>query len=181
MEAVQTTPPLDSLKPFSEKGSKLKDLPSVKVVAQLEVEIPGDWLSMCTMWPDILMTSYIGYWARGVERDDKLGWLLWEFEDDSERCDELLRNSGVSFLEQLDREDEEEFHAAAVKAWRAGEPLPPHYFRLDREAAVRAYLAMLKWPAGKMVEGGINWYENGDASSYDVGVQLALFGEVKYG
>lgn len=175
MEAIQTTPPLAELKPISEKGSKLKDLPSVKVKATIEVEVPGGWLSMCTMWPDIMSTDYIGYWARGVKRDDKLGWLIWEFEEDK-RLEEFLEMHSLG-----DDTEDTELHAEAMKAWKAGEKLPPLYHALNREAAVKGFLAMLEWPAGRAVEGGINWYENGDANSYDVAVQLAVLGEVKYG
>jgi hypothetical protein len=106
---------------------------------------------------DLFRTNYIGYWARGIEVDSKLGWLVYEMDESAEG------------------HDEDELHAIAVAAWRAGEVLPPRYSRLDRPAAVRAYnVGVRRW--------GERWAEErGDSTSYDCVVQMALLGEVRYG
>lgn len=125
------------------------------------VEVPGDWLAYCTLWPDAFTRSAIGYWAYGVVRDDTLGWLV--------RDDE----AGTADDEATERD--------AIRRWRAGEPLPAGFYRLDRAAAIKGYVAMLSRPASRAVSGGFDWYERADANSYDVAIQLALFGQVKYG
>jgi len=152
----------------------MKDLPDMKVEVTIEVKVPGDWLSFCTQGSDLLSTSYSGYWARGVERDDKLGWLLWEFEED-ERLSNALEANNAQFLENLPIDAEDKLHTKALKAWRAGKKLPPHYHRLNQEAAVKGYLAMSK-------RNGLNWYEKtGDSLTYDAAIQLGTLDEVKYG
>jgi hypothetical protein len=101
--------------------------------------------------------GYCGYWLRGVERDASLGWLCWE--DDEQH----------SFDAEPDR-------AEALRAWRAGEPLPKGWYRLNEETAVRAFVeGVKKW--------GPAWFdgEHGDGNGYDVVIQMALLGEVRYG
>lgn len=105
---------------------------------------------------DLFRRDYIGYWARGVEVDEKLGWLVYEMDEAAEG------------------HDEDDFHAAAVAAWRAREALPPRYFRLDHAAAVTAYnFGVRRW--------GERWYQDGDSTSYDCVIQMALLGEARYG
>jgi len=107
---------------------------------------------------DLFRTNYIGYWARGVEVDKKLGWLVYEMLGD-----------GLTHVEE-----EDGFHLAAVEAWRAREALPSRYFRLDHAAAVAAYnFGVRKW--------GERWTEGADSTSYDCVIQMALLGEVRYG
>lgn len=148
----------------------------VKVKVVVEAMVPGDWIAMCTLWNDLFGNGYIGYWARGIRRDDTKGWLVWEYEDD-DRLSDFLDEKECRFIEQLG-EAEDDLHAEAYKAWEENKPLPPRYHRLDREAAVRAFALMVS--SGRE-GGGVEWYENGDANSYDVAVQLSLFSEIKYG
>jgi hypothetical protein len=95
------------------------------------------------------------YWARGVAWDESLGWLVWESADKARRGAEP------------DRE-------RALTAWRAGEPLPPRWHRLDDGAIVRA------WEAG-VRRWGESWHRAGDGTRHDEAVQVALLGEARYG
>ncbi len=124
----------------------------------MEVKVPKeDWINFLTRYNDVFGKNYIGYWARGIKRNNDLGWLLWV---DDEKHD---------FGEEPDLEK-------ATQAWEAKTELPPNWHRLDQELAIRAYLAGVKrW--------GEDWFDgdHGDALGYDVVIQLALFGEVRYG
>ena len=106
---------------------------------------------------DMFGHGYIGYWARGVEHDRELGWLVWEQADDGAR------------------HGEEPEQAQAIRAWRSGTGLPEGWHRLDEAAARKAVACgVARW-------GVDGFLEDGDANSYDVAVQLALLGEVRYG
>lgn len=123
----------------------------------LEVQVPvQDWIEYLCSYPDIFGLDYCGYWARGIEMDAELGWLIWEETDK------------VPFRMEPNR-------AEAIAAWEKNLPLPKGYYRLNKEAAVKAWVeGVLRW--------GRNWFtERGDAPTYDIVIQLALFGEIKYG
>lgn len=122
----------------------------------LTVAIPEDWIRYVTRSGRLFRWTFgIGYWARAIEQDEELGHLVWN--DD-----------------QKHRIGDEPHVEAALTAWRAGEKLPADYHRFDRAFALRAFEEGVKrW--------GVNWWENGDATSEDVAIQLAIFGEVKYG
>lgn len=169
---------LSTIEAIAESGG-MKNFPdAVKVEVTMKMLVPGDWIAFVSLWPDILSTDVIGSWARGVARDEKLGRLIWEFEND-ERLDELMEKRGASFLNQVSQEDEKELHAEAIKAWRSGEPLPKHYHRLDRKTAVHAFALMAQ---SSRSDGGVDWYGSGrdDASTYSAAIQLALFGRIEY-
>lgn len=121
----------------------------------LTVQIELSWIELTTKCSDLFRMDCVGYWLRGVEFDVELGWLCWE--DDERRLH--------------GREPNRE---AALKAWRAGDLLPEHWFRLDRAAALRA------WEEG-VKRWGVDWYEDADSASYDTVVQIALLGEERYG
>lgn len=107
-------------------------------------------------YADIFGHNYCGYWMRGMEHDPKLGWLVYEHGDE--------------------RKPDKKYAAEVEKLWREGKPLPPFWFRLDRRAALLAQAhGAAKW--------GAHWYGDAhtDATSYDVVIQLALLGEVRYG
>lgn len=126
--------------------------------ATSQIEVPQeDWIDYLTKYPDIFSGDYCGYWMRGVERDDKLGWLCWEHGDDWADY------------------DQEPSRDAAVLAWKSGTPPPLGWHYLNEDAAVKAYVAgCQRW--------GIDWFdEKGDVGTYDVAIQLALLGEVRYG
>jgi hypothetical protein len=154
----------------------MKNFPDiVKVEVTVKMLVPGDWIAMVALWPDILSTDHIGSWARGVARDEKLGRLIWEFEKD-ERLEEM---KGFCFIGDLHKDVENQLHAEAIRAWRNGEVLPKNYHRLDKEMAVRAFALMAQ--SGRH-DGGPDWYGSGkdDAITYSVAIQLALFGEIEY-
>jgi hypothetical protein len=129
-----------------------------RIKVELYVDVPGnDWIEYLTKYTDIFGQDYCGYWARGVARDPDKGWLVWE--DDGEHD-----------------YDAEPNRAKAIAAWKADDKLLPGWHRLDRQAAINAYIEGVKrW--------GLNWMDgdNNDARGYDTVVQLALLGEVRYG
>lgn len=121
----------------------------------LTVDIDPDWVEYLTVYPYIFAQTSAGYWLHGAALDEKLGWLVYE-----ERFDGYRTTTA-------------DLEAIALK-WRAGEPLPPRWYRLDRAAALRA------WEEG-VKRWGINWYDDVDGTREDVVVQLALLGEIRYG
>ena len=129
---------------------------TVKVKMECEVEVPvKDWIEFLTQNNDIFMSNYCGYWMRGVDQDDEYGWLVWEHDDVSKRGMEP----------DLDE---------ATKLWKTNQPLPQGWFRLNRDLAIAAYKEGVKrW--------GVEWFDEGDAGRYDVCIQLAMLGEVRYG
>lgn len=128
--------------------------PPIQHTFSVTVEIDPFWVEYLTHYPDIFGRQYAGYWLRGVEQDE-YGWLCWE---DDEKC---ARGSEPNRTE-------------AFVAWVTGEPLPAHWFRLDRAAALRA------WEEG-VKRWGVDWYQHTDAQREDVVIQLALLGELRYG
>jgi hypothetical protein len=136
----------------------LKRRPSVT----LDLPVSLEWLEFALKYQDLFMTNYSGYWAccaAGVEKktDDETfgGWLVFDCVD-------------------ADRAPSDEEIEAAEAAHEAGEKLPENFLLLDEAAACRAFSAGVKrW--------GVQWYEDGDASTYDYVLQMALLGEVLYG
>lgn len=131
-----------------------------KVEVTLSLEVPNNWIEFVTKDSDIFMTNYCGYWIFGMEQDDKLGWLCYQHDE------------GRSIHEVVAHPEYE----SVVTQWRAGQPLPEKWHRLDRPAAIKAWVEGVKlW--------GAAWYDlpATDASSYDEVVQLALLGDVIYG
>ena len=118
----------------------------------------ADWVEFVTKGTDIFSTDHCGYWLRGVAHGT-MGWLGWE--DDEEH-----------------RFDHEPDRGAALAAWQDSKPLPPGWFRLDEALAQKAWEIGLK-------KFGEHWYDEGDSTTYlyafDVVLQLALLGEVRYG
>ncbi len=152
----------------------------MKTQVTTEVEVPDDWIDLVVRHADMFSHSYIGYWAYGRrpvttaedECEEDMGdtppealappanprsaWLVYEMGDDG----------------QPSNEDEDR----AVLAYRAGQPLPEGWHVLDEAAAARAHVEGVKrW--------GVEWQdgEHADAVGYDVVLQLALLGEVRYG
>ena len=124
----------------------------------MTVEVDPQWVDYLTQHSTIFgRPYYAGYWARGAEHDPELGWLVWEDDEQHGRG----------------REPERE---AALRAWRAGEPLPARWYRLDRATALRM------WEEGTK-QWGIGWYDSPehDGAREDELLQLTLLGEVRYG
>lgn len=135
----------------------------VKVKVEVEVVVPEDWLEYAEH-SDLLSTDYSGYWAFGVERDDKLGWLIYAGGQGDHGEAGIGARPGPK-SEKL-----------ALERWRSGGVLPKCFYKLDREALKKAFAEGCKrW--------GVDWMdgEHGDAVGYDVVVKLALLGEIVYG
>lgn len=132
---------------------------SNRVQVQYEIEVPKTWIEFC-QGSDLFLRSYCGYWAYGAEHTSGLGWLLYEHGDD-----------GIPPYFSSTRE-----YRTAKRAWKAGQPLPERWFRLDDETVERAYtLGCELW--------GKSWYDGNrsDALGYDEIVQRTLLGEARYG
>jgi hypothetical protein len=143
-----------------------KTVEKKKVKVEVELELDPEWIDYLLNWPDIFMRDYCGYWLRGVvhqkKKDSAYGrWLCWEegefADEECERGKEPGRKEAMLFFKA-----------------RIGE-LPKHWFILDEETATKAWIEGVK----RMGVGFANG--DGDANDYDVAVQMALLGEVKYG
>jgi hypothetical protein len=124
----------------------------------ITVDVDDLWIEYVTQHNDIFgRTYYAGYWARGIERDLELGWLVAEMDSEE-------RYPGKHETER------------AIALWRAGQPLPTRWYRLDRATALKM------WEEGVKLW-GVGWYDapEHDGSREDVLLQMALLGEVRYG
>lgn len=131
----------------------------MKITITTEVEVPQEWLDFCLHYNDLFRTDHCGYWAHGVKRDEKLGWLVYVDE---------TGEGGRPSAEQV---------RDAAREWRSHfGPLPKGFYRLDEAAVAKAFEVGCK-------KFGIGWYEDGatDALRYDYVIQVALLGEVVYG
>ncbi len=169
---------------------KLKQPKPAKVQATVTIKVTVDptWIDTVTRDVDLFSTNYCGYWMRRLDtiadkRKGSCKRLAWEFdgEGQAERLKAFVAREGLEeqakYIADLTNKEETLFHVEAMEAFRKGEPLPPCYFLLDEELAVRAWCAMVALP-GRL--GGVDWYERSDADSYDVAMQMALLGEVRY-
>ncbi len=136
--------------------------PSLELTVSIKVKVDPDWVDYCVRAPDLFMTDYCGYWMAGMEQDNELGWLCYEYDIGGDHNPNPWR---------LKKHPE---YAAIVQAWREGKPLPERWYRLNKEAAIKAYKCGVE-------RYGVNWYEDGDATTYDVAIQLALLGKIVYG
>jgi hypothetical protein len=102
---------------------------------------------------DLFMRGYCGYWLFGAHWDaKKRERLVFECDDDPPPTDSQVRK--------------------VLKQYRADGSLPERWFILNRAVAERAYSFLVA---------RIGAEDTGDASDYDVAVQRALLGEVRYG
>lgn len=120
----------------------------------LTLNIDKFWIEYCTQYSDLFYTNRCGYWMRGVERTKARGWLAYE--------------SGGEVSP-----GEEPFLKEAKKAWREGTKLPPGYFVINEDTAIKAWVEGVK-------RYGVDWYDDIDANREDVVMQLALLGDIKY-
>jgi hypothetical protein len=114
-----------------------------------------EWVAFLTKYNDIFMRDYCGYWLFGVARNDKDGWLVFD-QGEGERPSEAEQKRVIAL-------------------WKSGSrtKLPANWYRLNKAAAKRAHEEGVKrW--------GKDWFENGDANTYDYVVQMALLGEHRY-
>lgn len=129
------------------------------VRVEVTVEVDNEWIEYCTQSSDLFRTDHCGYWMYGMEHEAKLGWLCYEHNDGEKTVDQVADSAEYEDI---------------VALWKAGADLPEGWYRLDKEAAVRAYGEGFK-------RSGAFWYSDGDASDYDVAIQKALLGKVVYG
>jgi hypothetical protein len=132
---------------------------------KIEVEVDSkhldDWTKFVTCFDDIFASTYIGYWAYGMKRTDGLGWLVYE------HAGEGTSVRGAAGLPE---------YPEVVRLWKQKRKLPPKWYRLDADAAKRAFVEGVKaW--------GADWYKDGntDATRYDYVLQMVLLGEERYG
>jgi len=132
-----------------------------KVTITVESNVDPEWLDYVLCWPDIFSTDYIGYWAHGFRPEggkEKGVWLVLELGDS-------------------DKHPTENQYKQVEACWKEGRPLPKHWYVLDEAAAIRA------WAEGVKKFNDPDWYDRADhdANDYDVIIQRALLGEVRYG
>lgn len=125
------------------------------ITVPMELKVDKFWIEYCTHYNDLFYTNRCGYWMRGIDHTNKRGWLVFE--------------SGGEVPP-----GQEPFLKEAKKAWREGKELPPGYFYLNEDMAIKAWAEASK-------RYGLDWYEETDAEREDVAIQLAILGEIKYG
>jgi len=139
-------------------ADRLNLVESKKTKVTIEIVVDEEWIEFVVYNSDIFRTNYCGYWLYGVEYDDDLGWLCY------------VDGNGGS---PKDAEAK-----TVIKAWKAGEAFPKNshgkFYLLDRQVAIEAFKQGVIWR-------GAEWYENGDANTYDYVIQMALLGEIVYG
>lgn len=153
---------------------------TIKVEIEVNAEERESWINDFALNSDAFSRSACGYWMAGVDQDESLGWLVFEFEADDAITFEAVR-AYWNEPKASEHNPEPELDPAAdpvreiVALWRAGKELPKCWYRLDRAAAERAYA----FGAAKHGEG----FADGtcDATDYDCAIQRALLGEVRYG
>jgi hypothetical protein len=127
-------------------------------IITIEIVVDEHWIDFAVNNNDLFRSNYCGYWLNGVAFDDDLGWLCYVDGDGGAPEDAEAQ--------------------PVIQAWKAGEAFPENsrgkFYLLDRTAAIEAFKHGVMWR-------GAEWYENGDASSYDHVIQMALLGEIVYG
>lgn len=126
-----------------------------EIEVTIKVPVDEDWVDTLTNYSDIFRTDHCGYWLYGVKREDGRGWLAYECGDDERPSEKKCK--------------------PVIEAWEHGLDLPKGFYRLDRAAAIKAQKAIVE-KYGKDL-----WDNAPDAAMQDVGIQLALLGEIRYG
>jgi hypothetical protein len=129
----------------------------IKRKIEVEIEVDDQWIELLTKYNDIFRTDHCGYWLAGMERNDELGWLAHE-QDDDENANIVSRSPEYQDI---------------VDAWLTGRSLPERWFRINKETAIAVWIEGVK-------EYGIAWYETSDANTYDYLIQKVLLGEHRY-
>ena len=115
---------------------------------------------------DVYCTSYCGYWLRGEGRIDSGRWLA---VDMIEVCESPSNGGEILDLSKVDERSKE-----VVQLYLNAMEVPEGWYALDQEIGEKAYaIGERRW--------GERWYpDKGDSNTYDVVLQEALLGEVKY-
>lgn len=123
---------------------------------EIRIKVDSSYVDFIMQSTDIFGRYYSGYWACGMEHNPRLGWLLFEHGDEVKPPREVPEK--------------------ILRAWRDGDDLPKRWYRVDRATALLAFAEGVKlW--------GATWTtdNNVDGTRYDVALQRALFGTVRYG
>ena len=127
-----------------------------KETVTIAVDVPEMWIKFVTKLDTIFQRNHCGDWMELMSTDAAIGFLVFEHGDEVK--------------------PPEKIPARVFNAWENGEKLPPRWHHIDLDLCKRAFAAGVKhW--------GVQWTTDrgADATRYDVAIQTALFGEVKYG
>jgi hypothetical protein len=124
------------------------------VKLELNLEVDQNWIEFVTRDSDLFLPQYCGYWMYGLDYN-KQGWLAYEHNE--------------APLYQVLESPEYLVVASSRK-----KKLPPRWFRLDKKVALQAWIEGVKLY-------GLKWFDNADALTYDVVMQMTLLKEVRYG
>ena len=126
---------------------------TIKIEIEVDAAEREAWINDFALNVDVFRRDYCGYWAFGSSVPGVEAWLVFE--------------QAVDGVRPTDRAS-----TAARRAYKAGKPLPKHWYALGRADAERAYAYLVA---------RVGTRETGDATDYDVVIQMALLGEVRYG
>lgn len=113
------------------------------------------WVRDFALNVDLFMRGYCGYWLRGAEHLSDGSWLVYECADG--------------------RDPREEERVAAFVA-DPKSPLPEGWYHWTEAKAREAYRIGERLWGERWLDG-----DHGDGPGYDVVVQHAMLGEVRYG
>jgi hypothetical protein len=133
-----------------------------EIEVTFKIKVDDDLVDMILNHPDVFMTSYSGYWARGIKcgtgASHPRGWLVYEQEDG----------------EEPDKETEDR----AIRMWDLGNnapPLmPPRFYVLDKKAVLDVIREGVK-------RYGPEFQQEYDSISLDWAIQMVLLKECRYG
>jgi hypothetical protein len=136
-----------------------RKLKPVKLSVELEIDgnAIANWQDFLFEYDDLFDWVHIGGWAECIGRHKSRGVLIAESE-------------------MLDSEDDGKTEKrAALRAWRAGKPLPIGFYAIDKKVVLRSFIEGVK-------ELGLNWQDHNECDGPFMGrlVQIGLFGEPRY-
>jgi len=102
---------------------------------------------------DIFRTSYIGYWAYGLEFGES-GVLFFDFTDKDE--DPNTKN-----------------HDKAISAFKKGRKLPKNYYKINKSSVKKIF-------SNLMIESSCTESPDYDGHDLDRAIQKTYFGEIIY-
>jgi hypothetical protein len=142
-----------------EDQTQPRKLKPFKVSVELEIDgnALASWQEFLFEYEDLFDGDHIGGWAECVGRHKSRGVLIAESE-------------------MLDSEDDgKSENRVALRAWRAGKPLPSGFYAIDKDVVLRSFIEGVK-------ELGLNWQDRNECDGPFMGriVQIGLFGEPRY-
>lgn len=115
----------------------------------------------------IFAQAVCGYWLHSIHRVDT-------YPDSDEGEMPVVRWSWLVYEAGGDVGPTREAIIDAKNAWSMDKPLPAHVMVLDAGVCERAWDRMV-------LREGLDWSLNSDSNSFDIAIQLALLGEIRYG